>query len=262
MRLVAVAQALEDLHGLLRRGLGHLDLLEAALQGGVPLQVLAVLVHVVAPMVCSSPRASAGLRMLAASMAPSAAPAPTRLCSSSMNRMMSPCSRISFMTFLSRSSNSPRYLEPATSAARSSVKTCLPLSSSGHLVVGDALREALDDGRLAHARLADEHGVVLGAPREDLHDALDLGWCGRCTGRACRLRPACVRLRPNCSSTLASACSRRRRCCRLAPARGPRELRMTSLRIFSGSASRSSRMRAATPSSSRIRPSRMCSVPM
>src|SRR5580658_9400022 len=32
---------------------------------------------VVAPMVCSSPRASRGFRMLAASIAPSAAPAPT-----------------------------------------------------------------------------------------------------------------------------------------------------------------------------------------
>ncbi len=48
-----------------------------------------------------------------------------------MNRMVSPVSRISFMTFLRRSSNSPRYLLPATSAARSSVQTCLPLSNSG-----------------------------------------------------------------------------------------------------------------------------------
>ena len=51
----------------------------------------------------------------------------------------------------------------------------LALEQLGHLVVGDALGEALDDGRLADARLADEHRVVLGAPREDLHDALDLG---------------------------------------------------------------------------------------
>ena len=63
---------------------------------------------VVAPMVCSSPRASIGLRMLAASIAPSAAPAPTSVCSSSMNRMMSPRVRISFSTFLRRSSKSPR----------------------------------------------------------------------------------------------------------------------------------------------------------
>ncbi len=76
---------------------------------------------VVAPIVCSSPRASAGLRIEAASIAPSAAPAPTRLWSSSMKRMMSPRWVISFITFLRRSSNSPRYFEPATRAARSSV---------------------------------------------------------------------------------------------------------------------------------------------
>ena len=43
---------------------------------------------------------------------------------------------------------------------------------------------------------------------------------------------------------------------------GPESMRMISLRIFSASASKSSRMRAATPSFSRTRPSRMCSVPM
>ena len=35
--------------------------------------------------------------------------------------------------------------------------------------------EALDDGGLADAGLADQHGVVLRAAREDLHHALDLG---------------------------------------------------------------------------------------
>ena len=63
---------------------------------------------VVAPMTWSSPRASIGLRMLAASMAPSAAPAPTRVWISSMNRTMSPRVRISLSTFFSRSSKSPR----------------------------------------------------------------------------------------------------------------------------------------------------------
>ena len=76
---------------------------------------------VVAPIVCSSPRASIGLRMLAASIAPSAAPAPTSVCISSMNKMMSPRVRISLSTFFSRSSKSPRYREPATSEPRSSV---------------------------------------------------------------------------------------------------------------------------------------------
>ena len=51
----------------------------------------------------------------------------------------------------------------------------LALEQLGHLVVGDALGEAFDHGGLADAGFADEHRVVLGAPREDLHDPLDLG---------------------------------------------------------------------------------------
>ncbi len=46
--------------------------------------------------------------MLAASIAPSAAPAPTRVWISSMKGMMSPRVRISLVTFLRRSSKSPR----------------------------------------------------------------------------------------------------------------------------------------------------------
>src|SRR5436309_2647956 len=51
----------------------------------------------------------------------------------------------------------------------------LALEQLGDVGVGDALGEAFDHCGLAHARLADEHGVVLGAAREDLHDPLDLG---------------------------------------------------------------------------------------
>ena len=87
---------------------------------------------VVAPTQCSSPRASAGLSMLPASMAPSALPAPTMVCSSSMKTMVWPSSLASsFSTVFRRSSNSPRYLAPASSAAMSSDSTRLPLSDSG-----------------------------------------------------------------------------------------------------------------------------------
>ena len=44
----------------------------------------------------------------------------------------------------------------------------------GHVAADDALRQPLDDGRLADARLADQHRVVLGAAREHLDDAADL----------------------------------------------------------------------------------------
>ena len=87
---------------------------------------------VVAPMARSSPRARAGFSRLEASIAPSALPAPTRVCSSSMNRMMRPSEPVtSWITALSRSSNSPRNLAPATSAPRSRVRTRRSRSDSG-----------------------------------------------------------------------------------------------------------------------------------
>ena len=132
---------------------------------------------VVAPIMCSSPRASIGLSMLPASIAESPpAPAPTTVCSSSMKVMTCPpASLISSSTDLSRSSNSPRYFAPATIAARSRLSTRRPLRRVGHVPVDDALGQALDDGGLADAGLADEHGVVLGAPRQHLDHAPDLG---------------------------------------------------------------------------------------
>ena len=50
----------------------------------------------------------------------------------------------------------------------------LVLERFGDFAVDDALRKALDDRSLAHARLADQHGVVLGAPLQDLDGAADL----------------------------------------------------------------------------------------
>ena len=76
--------------------------------------------NVVAPMHWISPRESAGLSTLLASIAPSAPPAPTSVCSSSMKRMTFLARRTSFMTALMRSSNCPRYFVPATIIARSS----------------------------------------------------------------------------------------------------------------------------------------------
>ena len=50
----------------------------------------------------------------------------------------------------------------------------LVADGGGHVARDDALGQALDDGGLAHARLADEHGVVLGAAAEHLDGAADL----------------------------------------------------------------------------------------
>ena len=131
--------------------------------------------RVVAPMVWISPRESAGFSMLEASMAPSAAPAPMRVCSSSRKSTTFSDCRISFITALSRSSNWPRYLVPATRAPRSSWSSRFCGEHVRHLVPDDALGEPLDDGGLAHSRLADEDRVVLGPAGQDLDHALDLG---------------------------------------------------------------------------------------
>ncbi len=87
---------------------------------------------VVAPIVRSSPRASCGLSRLDASTAPSLAPAPTIVCSSSMNRMIAPPASVtSLRNAFRRSSNSPRYFAPATIPPRSIAITRLLRIASG-----------------------------------------------------------------------------------------------------------------------------------
>ncbi len=87
---------------------------------------------VVAPMALSSPLERAGFRMLAASMAPSEAPAPTSVWISSMKRMMRPSLLVTSLTTLfSLSSNSPLYFAPAMSCPMSSEKSCLSFRFSG-----------------------------------------------------------------------------------------------------------------------------------
>ena len=49
-------------------------------------------------MQCSSPRASAGFSRLEASIAPSALPAPTSVCISSMNRMTPPSAAVTSLS--------------------------------------------------------------------------------------------------------------------------------------------------------------------
>src|SRR3979411_2823324 len=128
--------------------------------------------------------------MLAASSEPSADPAPTSVCNSSM-KMMEFCDSISsFMIVLIRSSNCPRYLVPATINERSSARIRLsarndgtspsaircagPSQRAAFLSPRDTLRQAFDNGRLAHARLTDQHRVVLGAPAKNLDHPFQL----------------------------------------------------------------------------------------
>ena len=174
VRLVAVAQALEDVDGQRHGGLVHLDRLEAPLEGGVLLEVLAVLVD----------RGGADGLQLAARQhrledrggvdgALGGARADQRVDLVDEQDDVAP--RADLLEDLLQ----PLLEVAAVAAARhqgAEVERVELLARQrlGHLVGHDALGQALDDGGLAHAGLADEDGVVLGAARQDLHDALDL----------------------------------------------------------------------------------------
>ena len=69
--------------------------------------------------------------MFAASIAPSAAPAPIRVCISSITRITLPACLISSIIFLRRSSNSPLYFVPAIKRPISNWITFLSSKISG-----------------------------------------------------------------------------------------------------------------------------------
>ena len=132
---------------------------------------------VVAPIMCSSPRASIGLSMLPASIAESPpAPAPTTVCSSSMKVMIwPPASLISSSTALSRSSNSPRYFAPATIAARSRLSTRRPLSESGTSPATTRWASPSTTAVLPTPGSPISTGLFLVRRRQHLHHPPDLG---------------------------------------------------------------------------------------
>ena len=121
--------------------------------------------RVVAPMQRSSPRASAGLSMLEASTRPSALPAPTSVCSSSMNRITVALGglhlvddRLDALLELAAELRRRRSASPCPGRSYACLR-----SGSGTSPRGDQPRQTFDDGRLADAGLADQDRVVLGA---------------------------------------------------------------------------------------------------
>ena len=172
--LVALADAEQDLHRLLERGLLDHDRLEAALEGGVLLDVLAVLVE----------RRGADALQLAARQ--------RRLEDvGGVDRALGGAGADERVQLVDEQDGVVRaaqllddLLEPLLELAavlgagdeRADVQRqdALVGERLGHVARDDALRQALGDGGLADARLADQRGVVLAAARQDLDDALDL----------------------------------------------------------------------------------------
>ena len=172
--LVAVPQALQDLDGVGQRRLLHLDRLEPAFQGGVLLQVLAVLVQrggpdrlqlapgqhrlqdrggVDGPLGRAGPHQGVQLVDEQDDVAPGA---------DLLQHLLQALFEVAPVA------------GPGHQGAEVQGVQLLAPQGLGHVAGDDALGQALDDGRLAHARLADEHRVVLGAPGQHLHDPLDL----------------------------------------------------------------------------------------
>ncbi|CAB5069065.1 unannotated protein [freshwater metagenome] len=161
--LVPVAQTLEDLDGVGKRGLVHLHRLEAALQGGVLLEVLSVLVE---------RGGTDGLQF---------APSEHRLedarridcpfCGTGTDERVNLVDEQDdvsagadllehlFQAFLEIAAI-PRAGNECAEVQRVQL---LAAQGVGHVARDDLLGETLDDRGLAHPGLTDEHGVVFGA---------------------------------------------------------------------------------------------------
>ena len=130
--------------------------------------------RVVAPMQWSSPRASMGFSRFPASMEPSVFPAPTMVCSSSMNRRIFPSDFFtSARTAFSRSSNSPPGTWPLQSGPHVQGEDGLVLQILG-TSPDNPLGQALGDSGFAHAGLADEYRIIFGLPAQNPDHIPDL----------------------------------------------------------------------------------------
>ncbi len=174
MLLVALAQALEDRDGVPNRGLIDPDLLEAALQRRVPLQVLAVLVHrgrADRLDLATGERRLEDRGGIDGALGGAGADQVVELVDEQhdvaalgdlLHHLLEPLLELAAVL---RAGDERREVERVD---------LLVLEELRDLALGDPRGEPLDDCGLADPRLADEDGIVLRAAGEDLHDPLDL----------------------------------------------------------------------------------------
>ena len=177
VRLVLLLQPAQDRDGVLDAGLADEDLLEAALEGGVLLDPLAVLVergradqvqlaagehrleHVagVHRGVAAGAGADDGVQLVDEG---------DDLALGVLDLLEHGLEPLLELAAVLRAGHHRGQVEAEHPAA---------LERVGDVAGDHALREALDDGGLADAGLADQHRVVLGTPRQHLDHAADLG---------------------------------------------------------------------------------------
>ena len=172
--LVAVPQALQDVDGQRDGRLGHLDRLEPALQGGVLLDVLAVLVEGGGADGLELATGQHGFEDAGGVDGPLSGTG-TDEGVDLVDEQHDVAAGFDLLEHLLQA-----FLEIAAVAGTGDQGTqvegvdLLVAQGLGHVAADDGLAEALDDGGLADARFADQHRVVLGATAEHRHDALDL----------------------------------------------------------------------------------------
>ena len=171
---VAIAQTLEDLDGVRHRRLFDLDRLEAPLECGVFLEVLAVLVE---------RRRADGLQFTASEHRLEdrrrVDGAFGRTGTDERVQLVDEDDDVAagadlFEHLLEALFEIAAITRTGDQRAQIERVDLLALDGLGDIAAGNGLREAFDDGGLADTRLADEHRIVLGAPRQHLHDPLGL----------------------------------------------------------------------------------------
>src|SRR5690606_33584998 len=173
VRLVAVAQPLQDLDGVLQRRLTDLDRLEPALQRGVLLDVLAVLLE---RGRADGLELATGQHRLEDARRVDRALGRTR----ADERVQLVDEQDDVAAGLDLLEDLLQPLLEVTAVARTRHQRpeverveLLVLQRLGHLALDDVLREAFDDSGLTDAGLTDQNRVVLGTAGQHLHDPLD-----------------------------------------------------------------------------------------
>ena len=135
---------------------------------------LAYSFSVVAPMQRSSPRASAGLSRLAASTAPSAAPAPTSVCKLVDEQQDPTVGSLHLVEHgLEPVLELAAVLGPGDQRTEVECDHRTVLERFRDVAAGDPPGQPFGDGGLTDAGFADEYRVVLGPAAEHLHGAPD-----------------------------------------------------------------------------------------
>ncbi len=175
VHLVALLEAAQDGNGVLLARLVHQNLLEAALQRGILLDVLTVLVEGGGADTVQLTPGKSGLEHVAGihgALGLAGTDHRVQLVDEQDDSafLLGQLVEHGLETLLELAAE----LRTGDQRAHVQRQQTLVLQAIRHLAIDDALGQPFDDGGLADTGLADQHRVVLGAPLQDLNGAADL----------------------------------------------------------------------------------------